>query len=273
MLQHVLSGGTTRYDKTIGTVVIGLVLYLVHVGVRKIGGFGGSLYALTYFPSLLLLVVLTGVNSDFVEIPFRRLWLWLAPLLLALYVCAALLVRFKCGGIQPGTGVNSTFLGTLWKNLSLMALMFIAVCLCGNSDRVFHYRLRVERLLLSGNFGAAWGLLSGQKIFLTLFALAALAAIFKFRRQLELERRPVQLAFGLLVGGIFGNLLDRLRHGYVVDFLDFTLPLIGYRWPAFNAADCGIVVGVGIFLVLNTLPLFGYNHPEAKRFNEEDALK
>ena len=155
MLQHVLSGGTTRYDKTIGTVVIGLVLYLAHVGVRKIGGFGGSLYALTYFPSLLLLVVLTGVNSDFVEIPFRRLWLWLAPLLLALYVCAALLVRFKCGGIQPGTGVNSTFLGTLWKNLSLMALMFIAVCLCGNSDRVFHYRLRVERLLLSGNFGAA----------------------------------------------------------------------------------------------------------------------
>ncbi len=124
-----------------------------------------------------------------------------------------------------------------------------------------------------GNFGAAWGLLSGQKIFLTLFALAALAAIFKFRRQLELERRPVQLAFGLLVGGIFGNLLDRLWHGYVVDFLDFTLPLIGYRWPAFNAADCGIVVGVGIFLVLNTLPLFGYNHPEAKRFNEEDALK
>ncbi len=123
-----------------------------------------------------------------------------------------------------------------------------------------------------GNFGAAWGLFSGQKIFLTLFAALALAAIFFFRRQLEIERRPVQVAFGLLVGGIFGNLLDRLWHGYVVDFLDFRIPLIDYRWPAFNLADCGIVVGVGLFLVLNTLPLFGYNHPESKRFNEDDLL-
>lgn len=123
-----------------------------------------------------------------------------------------------------------------------------------------------------GNFGAAWGMFSGQKIFLTLFALAALGAIFFFRRQLEIERRPVQVAFGLLVGGIFGNLLDRLRHGYVVDFLDFRIPIVDYRWPAFNIADCAIVVGVGLFLVLNTLPLFGYNHPEAKRFNEDDAL-
>ncbi len=124
-----------------------------------------------------------------------------------------------------------------------------------------------------GNFGAAWGIFHGQKILLSLFALGALVLIFRFRRQLELDRRPVQLAFGLLTGGIFGNLLDRLWHGYVVDFLDFTLPLIDYRWPAFNIADCGIVIGVGIFLVLNTLPLFGFNHPEAKRFNEEDRLR
>jgi len=121
-----------------------------------------------------------------------------------------------------------------------------------------------------GNFGAAWGMFSGQKILLSLFAIFALWAIFRFRRQLELERHPVQVAFGLLVGGIFGNLLDRLWHGYVVDFLDFRIPVIDYRWPAFNIADCGIVVGVVLFLILNTLPLLGYNHPESKRFNEED---
>lgn len=124
-----------------------------------------------------------------------------------------------------------------------------------------------------GNFGAAWGIFDGQKILLVLFAVAALWAIFRFRRQLELERRPVQFAFGLLVGGIFGNLLDRIWHGYVVDFLDFTIPLIDYRWPAFNVADCGIVVGVGLFLVLNTFPLLGYNHPEAKRFNEDELVE
>lgn len=124
-----------------------------------------------------------------------------------------------------------------------------------------------------GNFGAAWGIFDGQKIFLSLFAIAALWAIFHFRKHLEIERRPVQVAFGLLVGGILGNLVDRLWHGYVVDFLDFHLPLIDYRWPAFNIADCGIVIGVGLFLVLNTLPLLGYNHPEAKRFNEDDNLR
>lgn len=123
-----------------------------------------------------------------------------------------------------------------------------------------------------GNFGAAWGIFSGQKFLLVLFAVAALGAIFWFRRQLEIERRPVQIAFGLLVGGIFGNLLDRVWHGYVVDFLDFTIPVVGYRWPSFNLADCGIVVGVALFLILNTLPLFGYNHPEAKRFNEDEIV-
>lgn len=123
-----------------------------------------------------------------------------------------------------------------------------------------------------GNFGAAWGIFYGQKILLTLFAVAVLWAIFHFRRQLEIERRPVQVAFGLLVGGIFGNLLDRLWHGYVIDFLDFRIPVIDYRWPSFNIADCGIVVGVALFLILNTLPLFGYNHPESKRFNEEDEF-
>ena len=128
-------------------------------------------------------------------------------------------------------------------------------------------------LVYVGNFGAAWGILHGQKIFLTLFALIALGAIFFFRKHLEIERRPVQIAFGLLVGGIVGNVIDRLWHGFVIDFLDFRIPIIDYRWPAFNIADCGIVCGVGLFLVLNTLPLFGYNHPEAKRFNEQDNLK
>ncbi len=123
-----------------------------------------------------------------------------------------------------------------------------------------------------GNFGAAWGMFSGWQIFLSLFAVAALVAIFVFRRQLEIERLPVQIAFGLLAGGVVGNLVDRVWHGYVIDFLDFRLPIIHYRWPAFNVADCGIVLGALLFLLLNALPLLGYNHPEAKRFNEDDTL-
>ena len=54
--------------------------------------------------------------------------------------------------------------------------------------------------------------------------------------------RHVALALGLIIGGGLGNVLDRLRHGAVVDFLDFHLS--GWHWPAFNVADSCIFVGV-----------------------------
>lgn len=122
------------------------------------------------------------------------------------------------------------------------------------------------------NPGAAWSLFSGQQLLLSLFAIAALAALFFFRKNLELERRPFQIALGLLAGGVTGNLIDRIFHNHVIDFLDFHLPIYG-RWPAFNIADCGIVVGVLLYIFISVLPLFGYNHPAAKRFNEEELLK
>lgn len=106
-----------------------------------------------------------------------------------------------------------------------------------------------------GNEGAAWGMFSGHGEILSLFTLIALVAIYKFRHRLELYRKPVQIAFGLLIGGALGNLADRLLYGHVVDFLDFqfgfSIPLIlpNGRYPAFNIADCGIVIGVFIYLL------------------------
>ncbi|MGA2051963.1 MAG: signal peptidase II [Opitutales bacterium] len=97
------------------------------------------------------------------------------------------------------------------------------------------------------NAGAAWGLFAGYSAWLSLLGLLALAAIYIFRRQLELRRPLLQYAFGLLCGGILGNLADRASYHHVVDFLDFHLP--GYRYPAFNFADCGITFGVTIYLL------------------------
>ena len=90
MVQHVLSGGATHYDRTIGTVIITAVLYLVHIGARRLGGLDRVCHALSYFPSLLLLAALTDVEVDFSVSPLRGLWLWLAPLLLAVYVFLSL---------------------------------------------------------------------------------------------------------------------------------------------------------------------------------------
>jgi signal peptidase II len=108
-----------------------------------------------------------------------------------------------------------------------------------------------------GNEGAAWGMFSEYSGILTLLSFAVLFFIYYFRKQLELQRGSVQIAFGLLIGGILGNLIDRIRVGHVIDFIDihlpFTLPyILPYgRWPAFNIADSAIVIGMLFYLLLS----------------------
>ena len=50
--------------------------------------------------------------------------------------------------------------------------------------------------------------------------------------------------------GVVGNLIDRISYGHVIDFIDVHLPIVNYRWPAFNVADCGITVGVAIYIIM-----------------------
>jgi signal peptidase II len=98
-----------------------------------------------------------------------------------------------------------------------------------------------------GNTGAAWSMLSGKSGLLAAMALLTLGAIYVWRHSLGLRVLPVQISFGLLCGGIMGNLLDRLIHGHVIDFLDFHFG--SYTYPTFNVADSGICVGVFFYLL------------------------
>ncbi|WP_084056320.1 signal peptidase II [Desulfacinum hydrothermale] len=77
-------------------------------------------------------------------------------------------------------------------------------------------------------------------------AVAALAVIFFLYRQCRTEERLKRLALSLIAGGALGNLVDRVRFGEVVDFLDFYLG--PYHWPAFNVADMAVSVGAGLLL-------------------------
>lgn len=104
-------------------------------------------------------------------------------------------------------------------------------------------------LVYATNYGAAWGVLSGHVHWLIVFACIALGAILYFRHALELRQPLHQVCFGLITGGIVGNTIDRLWHGRVIDFFDFDLWI--YRWPTFNFADCGIVVGTLLYLALS----------------------
>lgn len=87
---------------------------------------------------------------------------------------------------------------------------------------------------------------SGQSVFLAILAAATLLAIFFWRHALGLRTRLSQIAFGLLCGGIAGNLIDRLLHGHVIDFID--LHFGSYIYPTFNVADSAICIGVALYL-------------------------
>jgi signal peptidase II len=86
-------------------------------------------------------------------------------------------------------------------------------------------------------------------------AALALAMILYFHHQTPRSHPYLALGLSLIFGGAIGNLIDRLRFGEVVDFLDFYVA--SYHWPTFNVADSAVTVGVGIFIahiVLKKMP-------------------
>ena len=106
------------------------------------------------------------------------------------------------------------------------------------------------RLTYTQNRGAAFGVLQDQTTFFVLVGLVVVGVIAASYRYLPRSGFRIHLALGLQLGGAVGNLIDRIRQGYVVDFVDF-----GYHsnwWPVFNVADSAIVVGVAL-LALNAL--------------------
>lgn len=101
------------------------------------------------------------------------------------------------------------------------------------------------------NTGAAWGMFSGQNLLLALLAVAMLAVLAVFRNRILPPGRMRGWVLGLLAGGIAGNLIDRVRLDYVVDFLDFHAG--ASHFPAFNIADMAISCGVGLYLLATWL--------------------
>lgn len=104
-----------------------------------------------------------------------------------------------------------------------------------------------------GNDGAAFGLFSGYNLFFFL-GVSALAISFILYFFWTIERERVVLAAGLamILGGALGNMLDRVRLGFVIDFIDlhhkFTIVPFNFNWPKFNVSDISILVGVVFFL-------------------------
>jgi signal peptidase II len=109
------------------------------------------------------------------------------------------------------------------------------------------------KFVLWGNTGAAWSLFRGNNALLALIAVIALIVLFFSRHHFDARSAMGQFAFGLICGGIIGNLIDRLWARHVIDFLYFYIQQrdgneIGF--PAFNIADSAICTGVGLVFLL-----------------------
>jgi signal peptidase II len=110
------------------------------------------------------------------------------------------------------------------------------------------------RIVHAQNTGAAFGLLPERTTLLSVLSVVAVLAIVYYYRQIASNSALVSATLGMQLGGAFGNLLDRIAQGYVVDFVDVGIGDV--RFWAFNVADSSIVVGI----ILVTLALWYEEH-------------
>lgn len=92
------------------------------------------------------------------------------------------------------------------------------------------------------NSGAGFGILSGQRIFLIIITLIILILLIIYRYKNK-ENILLNIGISFIVAGAIGNLVDRLRLSFVIDYLDFRI------WPVFNLADIIVNIGVGLLIL------------------------
>lgn len=107
--------------------------------------------------------------------------------------------------------------------------------------------------IFARNRGGAWGLLQDEsenvrRPFFLLISLAAITFIVLLYRRVTPSQTALKWGLPLVLGGALGNLIDRIRYGFVVDFIDVRVTQT-FRWPTFNIADIAIVVGVGLMAI------------------------
>ena len=158
--QHTLSNGMTNYDRTVGAVVITLVLMLIQQFVALVTRLRRRTHALTYLPSMLILAIISDICPTVGSHFNMGSWWWIAPAVLLVWAVAVWLARqimpFDLDK-QP-TGIFSR---RAWLNMLQMAAMMLAVAAIGNSNAVFHFRAHAETALQEGNLDEA--LRVGQK--------------------------------------------------------------------------------------------------------------
>jgi signal peptidase II len=151
------------------------------------------------------------------------------------------------------------------RNLAWLLLAFLVILLDGQTKQWASETLELYRpgqitswlnFTLAHNYGAAFSILSDaggwQRWFFTILASAVTVVLLVWLFRLKRGEWRTGLSLALVIGGAVGNLLDRVRLGYVVDFIDVHYQ--SHHWPAFNVADSAITCGI-ILMLLDALIL------------------
>lgn len=167
-------------------------------------------------------------------------------------------------------GFSIPFLGIIWEGMDYGQ----TIPLIGD----------ILRLTYIENPGMAFGIDFGGKIFFGVFSIIASIGIFWYLYTIRPERLRVRLPLALILGGAFGNLIDRVFYGVlygeapifqgaVVDFIDvifFNINIFGYqmaRWPVFNIADSSVTIGVILLLIFHR-EAFQTDPKDGKQFDQ-----
>jgi signal peptidase II len=147
------------------------------------------------------------------------------------------------GGISKAVILLLTALTILVADQLTKALV-VANLAIGEKARVLGDLVQVWH---AQNRGAAFSLFQGGTVFFLIVSVLSIGMVAYFHRSLR-DRTPwLHVVLGIVLGGTLGNFIDRLRQGYVTDWL--SIGIGDTRWPTFNVADSSVVIGIGILVV------------------------
>lgn len=160
--QHVLSHGVTQYNRSVGAILITIVLYILQRFIANVTKMSCRFYALTFFPSMLILAVVSDINPDIDQHFSFGAWVWVFPFLLMVWGVFVWFVRQTMSlGLDDGQYGSVSSVRKLWLNMLQMIIMMLGVTLVGNTNSVFHYSAHVEVALMNGDVDEA--LMVGDK--------------------------------------------------------------------------------------------------------------
>lgn len=195
--QFVYSKGVTTYNLLVGAIVITIVLMVVQWVVAMLSRLPSRWHALSYFPSMLLLAILTDIDKKVIECFTFGNWVWIAPACMLVYLVAVAVIKKLS---DDSLTYNEALKYQMYPNYILLFAMMLGVGSVSESPDVYHYELKTERLILNRDYKAAAEV--GQKSLRTTARLTQLRMYALSRQGLLAERifeYPQHYAsFGLL---------------------------------------------------------------------------